>query len=150
MSNNVGIGGNEVRLDANEALNEIPQNRTLIAAKLTPNAPLKPDVVEGIETPEEVFEHFQPRIRVSYENKTGGAVTEEIKFNDLGDFGKKGLIRNSEFLQNLEIESTQYKRMIKQLKSNKILKAALEDPEAKKSLLNSINTLISEMQDQNT
>ena len=32
---NKGIGGNEVPLDANESISEIPQNRTLFTQKLT-------------------------------------------------------------------------------------------------------------------
>ena len=145
MSNNVGIGGNEVKIDASEALNEIPRNRTLIAAKLTPDTPIRPEVTEGIRTVDDIFDHYQPQVKVGFEDQEGGTVNEEIKFSNLGDFGKKGIVNNSEFLQNLEIESTQYKKMIKQLKSNKILKAALQDPDAKKSLLNSIGTLVSEI-----
>lgn len=32
---NYGIGGNEVKVDANESIAEIPSNRTLIVQKLT-------------------------------------------------------------------------------------------------------------------
>ena len=35
MDNNYGIGGNEVKTDASEAFADIPQNRTLMAEKLT-------------------------------------------------------------------------------------------------------------------
>lgn len=142
---NVGIGGNEVKGDTNEALNDIPQNRTLIAGKLTSNAPVKPEVVEGLRTVEDVFEHFEPELKISLEDKDGGFVNESLKFRNLGDFGKNGIINNSVFLKQLEIESDQYKKIIKQLKTNKILKAALEDPEAKKSLVDTIDALIEEI-----
>ncbi|CAM4414838.1 hypothetical protein ACU8V7_26960 [Zobellia nedashkovskayae] len=142
---NVGIGGNEVKGDASEALNQIPQNRALIAGKLTPNAPVKPEVVEGLRTVEDVFEHYEPELKIPFEDKDGGTVNETLKFRNLGDFGKKGIINNSVFLKELEIESDQYKKMIKQLKTNKILKAALEDPEAKKSLVDTIDALIDEI-----
>jgi len=141
----IGIGGNEVKGDASEALNEIPQNRTLIAGKLTPNAPVKPDVIEGLRTIEEVFEHFEPELKIPFEDKGGSTVNESLKFRNLGDFGKKGIINNSDFLKELEIESDQYKQIIKQLKTNKILKAALEDPEAKKSLIDTIDALVEEI-----
>lgn len=36
---NYGIGGNEVKVDANESIAEIPSNRTLIVQKLTDEAP---------------------------------------------------------------------------------------------------------------
>ncbi|QCW99892.1 hypothetical protein FGM00_07180 [Aggregatimonas sangjinii] len=142
---NVGIGGNEVKGDANEALTDIPQNRTLIAGKLTPDAPVKPEVVEGLRTIEDAFEHFEPKIKVPFEDKDGRTVNEELEFKNLGDFGKKGITNNSVFLKELEIESDQYKKMIKQLKTNKILKAALEDADAKKSLVQTIDALIEEI-----
>ena len=141
----IGIGGNEVRGDANEALNEIPQNRTLIAGKLTPNTPVKPEVIEGLRTVEDVFEHFGPELKIPFENKDGGTVNESLAFRNLGDFGKRGIVDNSAFLKDLQIESDQYKQIIKQLKTNKILKAALEDPEAKKSLIATIDALVEEI-----
>jgi len=145
MNSNLGIGGNEVKGDANEALNEIPKNRTLLTGKLTPNAPVKPEVVEGLQTVEDVFEYFNPEVKIGFENNDGGVVHEDMKFTNLGDFGKKGLTENSAFLKNLEIESEHYKKMMKQLKTNKILKAALQDPEAKKSVLETVNALIKEI-----
>ncbi len=145
MNSNFGIGGNEVKGDANEAITEIPKNRTLIACKLTPDTPVKPEVVEGLKTVEDVFEHFSPQIKIEFEDKDGGAVNENLKFRNLGDFGKKGLINNSAFLKDLEIESDQYKKIMKQLKTNKILKKALQDPEAKQSILETIDSLIDEL-----
>ena len=145
MANSVGIGGQEVKGDASEALNEIPQNRTLIAGKLTPNTPIKPKVVEGLKTVEDVFEHFQPEIKIPFEDADGGTVNEDIRFGNLGDFGKKGIIGKSDFLQGLEIESVQYQKIIKQLKTNKILKMALEDADAKESLIATLDALIGEI-----
>lgn len=47
---NYGIGGNEVKVDANESIAEIPSNRTLIVQKLTDEAPSAPESVYGLET----------------------------------------------------------------------------------------------------
>lgn len=52
---NYGIGGNEVKVDANESIAEIPSNRTLIVQKLTDEAPAAPESVYGLETIEDVF-----------------------------------------------------------------------------------------------
>lgn len=38
------IGGNEVKVDANESIAEIPSNRTLIVQQLTDEAPVEPRV----------------------------------------------------------------------------------------------------------
>ena len=40
---NYGIGGNEVKVNANESIAEIPSNRTLIVQKLTDEAPAAPE-----------------------------------------------------------------------------------------------------------
>ncbi len=145
MASNFGIGANDVKGDASEALNEIPQNRTLIAGKLTPNTPIKPEVVEGLKTVEDIFDHYKPELKIPFEDKNGGTINETVKFNNLGDFGKKGITNNSLFLKELEIESNQYKKIIKQLKTNKILKSALQDPEAKEALIDTIDALINEI-----
>lgn len=46
---NYGIGGNEVKVDANESIAEIPSNRTLIVQKLTDEAPAAPESVYGLK-----------------------------------------------------------------------------------------------------
>lgn len=38
-----GVGGNEVKIDTNEAIAEIPSNRTLFVQKLTDEAPISPE-----------------------------------------------------------------------------------------------------------
>ena len=68
MLKNYGIGGNEVPLDASEAILEIAQNRTLIAQKLTGQTPIRPEIVEGLSTVEQVFEHFKPVVKVIFED----------------------------------------------------------------------------------
>ncbi|AZA59283.1 MULTISPECIES: hypothetical protein [Chryseobacterium] len=147
MLSNKGIGGNEVPLDANEAIVEIPQNRTLFAQKLTAEEPVRPELVEGLNTVEKVFEHFKPEIKVDFENAEGATRMESLKFCNLGDFGTKGITAQSNFLNELETEKDQYQKIVKQLKSNKILKAALEDPEAKKALHDTLLLLINELEE---
>lgn len=145
MLSNKGIGGNEVPLDANEAIVEIPQNRTIIAQKLTAEDPVKPELVEGLTTVEKVFEHYKPEIKVDFEDSNGAIKIENLKFKNLGDFGIKGITGQSNFLTGLETEKDQYQKIVKQLKTNKILKAALEDPDAKKALHDTLQSLIKEL-----
>ncbi|MCX8677612.1 MULTISPECIES: hypothetical protein [Apibacter] len=145
MLSNYGIGGNEVPLDANEAILEIAQNRTLIAQKLTGQTPIRPEIIEGLTTVEQVFEHFKPEVKVNFEDADGVTQFEELKFKNLGDFGIKGITAQSKFLTDLQVEKDQYQKIIKQLKTNKILKAALEDPEAREALMDSIEGLINEL-----
>jgi len=150
MLSNKGIGGNEVPLNTSEAIFEIPQNRTLLAQKLTANDPVKPELVEGLNTIERVFEHFKPEIKVDFEDTEGSVKMENLRFKNLGDFGTKGITGQSNFLSGLETEKDQYQKIIKQLKTNKILKAAFEDPDAKKGFLDTLRLLIKELEGNTT
>jgi len=145
MSDTYGLGGTEVQSDANEAIQQIPQNRTLLVEKLTDNQPIKPEVVKGLKTVEDVFEHYKPEVGVDFEDEDGVGKKETLKFNNLGDFGAKGITRQSKFLKDLNTEKDQYVKIIKQLKTNKILKAALTDADAKQALMESIRALITEI-----
>lgn len=145
MNDNYGIGGNEVKTDASEAFADIPQNRTLFAEKLTQDAPVKPQIVHGLQTIEQVFEHYKPEVSMDFEDAEGGSIKETLNFSNLGDFGIKGIINQSEFLKTNAGYKEEYLKIIKQLKTNKILKAALADPDAKKALLDVINSMMAEL-----
>lgn len=148
VNNTYGIGGTEVRQDTNEAIHEIPQNKTLIIQKLTDSTPVKPEIISDLKTVEEVFQHFKPKVEVEYENNEGASVNEVINFENLGDFGLKGITKKSKFLQELTAESDQYRKLIKQLKSNKILKTALADPDAKVAFISALKGLIHELNEE--
>ncbi|MES2774752.1 MAG: hypothetical protein V4722_11240 [Bacteroidota bacterium] len=145
MPDNYGIGGNEVATDASEAFADIPQNRTLMAEKLTKDAPMKPEIVHGLQTVEQVFARYKPTVEVDFEDADGVTKKEALHFTNLGDFGVKGITEQSDFLKDNANQKEEYFKIIKQLKSNKILKAALTDPEAKKALLDSIQGMIAEL-----
>jgi hypothetical protein len=59
------IGGQVLETEAFEAFADIPQNRVLIAEKLTATPSMKPEIVEGLTTIEQVFEHFKPKAEVN-------------------------------------------------------------------------------------
>ncbi|HLA59494.1 MAG TPA: hypothetical protein VK622_12060 [Puia sp.] len=139
------IGGAVVENEASEAFADIPQNRVLMAEKLTIDAPVKPEIVEGLTTVEEVFGHFKPKVEMDFETEEGTTKKETLRFNNLGDFGIKGITSQSPFLGELTMKSDQYKKIIKQLKTNKLLKAALGNPESKQGLIDSLNALIKEL-----
>ena len=144
---NYGIGGQERKLDiASEAISEIPLNRTLLVQKLTTNTPLRPQVVQGLKTPEAVFAHFKPEVAVEFDNAEGAVVPEKLHFASLGDFGKKGIINQSDFLQNLAVEGEDLSKLLRQLKSNKVLKTALENPETKAAFLAAIQAMMDELE----
>lgn len=145
MNDNYGIGGNEVKLDANEAIVEISHNRTLFAEKLTQQTPVKPEIVQGLTSVEAVFEHYKPAVNMVFHDAEGRTVPENLEFHNLGDFGIKGITAQSDFLNNLATEKEQYLRIMKQLKTNKVLKTALTDPTARQALLTSIKSLLADL-----
>jgi hypothetical protein len=145
FSSSFGIGGNEVRTEGQEGILEIQQNKTLIAQKLTAKTPTKPEIVTGLKNMDEVFEHYDPKVSVAFEDQNGQAIKEELAFKNVGDFGINGIINQSAFLDDLRTKSEQYKKMIKQLKTNKILKLAIQDADAKKGLIESLESLINEL-----
>lgn len=147
MDNNIGIGGTEVKLDASEALQDIPNNRVLMAEKLTANPALKPEVVTNLTNVEEVFAHYKPNMEMTFETEDGGMRRETLRFSNLGDFGVKGITAQSEFLKDLSIQQDQYLKVIRQLKTNKMLKAALSDSEGKQNLIASLQALIAELKE---
>ena len=141
-----GIGGTEVKGDASEAISEIQQNRTLLVEKLSAEAPVKPEVVQGLTNIDEVFNHFKPQVGVEFQDSEGVSRQETLKFGNLADFGIKGITAQSEFLQNLTMQKEQLHKIIKQLKSNKMMRKALENPETKQAMLNSIYAMIKEIE----
>lgn len=144
-SNTYGLGGTEVKTDASEAILEIGQNKTLLVQKLTQDQPIKPQITSGLNTIEDVFENYKPEVEVGFEDSEGVESKETLKFSHLGNFGKKGITNQSKFLKDLDTEKDQYLKVVKQLKSNKILKTALADPEAKEALIRSIQSLMAEL-----
>lgn len=141
-----GIGGQERKLDiAQEAIADISLNRTLLIQKLTSDPPLRAQIVEGLRTPEAVFSHYKPVVEVEFEKEDGTVIPETLRFQSLGDFGKKGIINQSGFLQDLNTQADDLQKLLRQLKSNKILKSALDTPETKAAFLAAIQTMISEL-----
>jgi len=147
MAEKYSIGGTVVETEAFEAFADIPQNRVLLAEKLTATTPVKPEIVEGLTTVEEVFGHFQPRVDMAFETEDGVTRRETLHFRNLGDFGIKGITAQSNFLNDLTMKKEQYQKIIKQLKTNKLLKQALADPAFKRSFLDSLHALIAELEE---
>ena len=144
---NYGIGGNERKIDhASEGISDIPQNRTLFATKLTSDPAARPQMVYDLKTVEEVFGHYQPEAEIEFKSADGAFVNETLKFRNIGDFGKRGIVAQSDFLTDLDARATQYEQILRHLKVNKILRSALEKPEAKAALLGVIQTLIEELE----
>ncbi len=141
-----GVGGNEVKADSSEAIHEIAGNKTLIAQKLTADEALSPEVVQNLSTVEAVFAHFRPQIDVVLEDENGLSMPEELHYHNLGDFSAKKITESSQFLSDLSVQKEQYARITKQLKSNKVLRTMLENPETRQAFVQSLQALAAELE----
>lgn len=144
---NYSIGGTEVKTEAFEAFADIPQNRVLLAEKLTDAAPVRPDIVEGLTSIEQVFDHFKPKVDMEFETDEGSTKRETLQFRGLADFGVKGITAQSRFLSDLTTQKDQYQKIAKQLRTNKQLRLALDKPETKAALIATLQALITELQE---
>lgn len=143
---NYEIGGNEKKVDTSEAFGEIAPNKTLFIQKLTDNEPLRPEKVEGLKTVEDVFEHYKPNVNVSLDKQDGSTVSENLKFETLGDFGVKKLVQQSTYLRKLNIEREMYLNIIKQLKTNKTLKTTLDNEETRAAFVSALKNFVKELE----
>lgn len=141
-----GIGGTEVKTDAFEAFADIPQNRVLLAEKLTYDPPVKPDIMEGLTDIEQVFENYKPKVDMTFETEEGTMRRETLHFKSLSDFGTKGIIAQSEYLGDVNMQQLQYQKIIRQLKSNKLLKQALAGRETREHIIKALQSLIQELE----
>lgn len=140
-----GIGGTEVKNDASEAFADIPQNRVLLVEKLTDLPPVRPEITHGLTDIGAVFEHYNPSVEVEFETEDGAARQEELRFKGLDDFGSKGITRQSQYLSELDMKRMQYQKIVKQLKTNKLLKQALSDKATKDNLVAALKVLVQEL-----
>lgn len=144
---NYGIGGQEVPKEASEGMADIPMNRTLMIEKLTADAPVKAQIVDGLKNADEVFAHFKPAIEVEFQKEDGSEQKEELHFKNLGDFGMKGITNQSNFLKDMELQKNEYAKVMKQLKSNKVLKTVLENPDMKAAFITALQAMAQEIED---
>ena len=141
-----GVGGNEVKIDASEAIADIPFNRTLLVEKLTSDDPIHPEKVEGLTTIEDVFNYYKPSIDVEFEDEEGQDVDETFRFHSVADFLVKNMTQNSPFLSDLNAQQVFYEKMIKQLRSNKILQRALQNADSKAAFIEALEALLTELE----
>ena len=123
-----------------EGFVEISPNKTLFIQKLTNEDPISPEIVQGLQTVEQVFDHFKPNCDVELDKEDGSTVKENFRFSGLGDFDIKNVTTRSEYLKNLNVENEAFLKMIKQLKTNKSLKNVIENPETRAAFINALNS----------
>jgi hypothetical protein len=139
------IGGNEVKPEASEGINSIAFNRSLLALQLTNTEPTSPRMVEKLKTVEEVFAEFKPTVEVEFEDDKGASVKEALHFSKLSDFRVNSMIENSDYLSALAGQQQEYDLIIKRLLSHRSMQTALDNPQAKAALVDTLKALAAEL-----
>lgn len=146
MINNYEIGGNEIKPDVSESIADIPGNRSMIITQLTSEEPISPEAVTNLTTIDQVFAHYKPQVDAEFSNSEGQPVKETFHFSNVGDFDVNKLTNQSSFLKGLKTEKDFYDFMIKQLRSNKVLQRALENPDSKSAFIEALQGVLSELE----
>jgi hypothetical protein len=139
------IGGNEIKPDSAEGIANIPFNRTLLAQKLTQQAPVNPEVAYGLKTVEAVFDHFKPEVEVEMESLDGMPTKETMQFRSVADFRVKEMVAQSPFLRSLDAQYQEYTQISRRLKGHRILQTSLSNPATKAALIETLQALIAEL-----
>ncbi|SOD90097.1 hypothetical protein [Spirosoma fluviale] len=132
------IGGSETKPRALEEISNIPSNRTLLVLKLTQNDPVSPKTLYGLNTVEDVLNHFRPQVEVEMESPEGMPTKETIRFRRIADFRVKELVAQSPFLQSLDTQYQEYTQVGRRLKGHALLRTMLSHAETKAALLNTL------------
>jgi predicted component of type VI protein secretion system len=130
-----------------ESMADLPKNRTLLMAELTGKPPAKPELTYELETMDDVFNHFKPECKVEFNNEEGASVNEKLEFNNVGDFGKKALTNQSEFLGSTDQKRADHQSFSKQLQNNKVLQKVLSDSSKKAAYIALLKTLLQDLEE---
>lgn len=126
-------------------MDDLPQNRTLIALQLTQEEASEPEINTNIKTLDELFEQYQPAVEVEFETLEGESISESIQFRNLGDFRPKGISEQSESLADMQLEMDTLLELLQQLSKNKKLRSLLDDKDGKAAYLAALETLAAEL-----
>lgn len=132
--------------DIPPSLSPISQNKTLYIAKLTDDLPMEAESVPDLESVQEVLDHYKPEVTVMLQNEHGEPSAETFAFKRLGDFTPQGIVDQSPYLSELSSRMRDFQRINMHLRSNKMLQHALQNPQAKQTMLAMVQQMLDEIE----
>lgn len=132
--------------DVPPSLSPVSLNKTLYVAKLSDEFSMTPEAVPGLESVEDVMEHFKPEVGVTLEDEQGGSSYETFQFRQMGDFSREGLVEQSKLMRDLNRKILDLQKIDMQLRSNKLLQNALLNAEARLAMLEMIQQMLDEIE----
>ena len=117
--------------ESNAKVSLIDQNKTLMIDQYTTDVDAgNPELVEDIQNINDAFEHFKPKVNVTFTDEEGGAVEETLRFGELRDFeaqsGKGRLVQNSPFLSGTKEKIDTNVKIRKSIEQNRKLRDILK------------------------
>ena len=129
----------------------IDQNKTLMIDQYTTDVEAgSPEFVEDIQNINDAFEHFKPKVNVTFTDVEGGAVEETLKFGELRDFeaagGKGRLVENSPFLSGVKQNIDTNVKIRKSIEQNRKLRDILKDAGSRAELKEMLQAMLDELE----
>ena len=108
-----------------------------------------PELVEDIQNINDAFEHFKPKVNVTFTDEEGGAVEETLRFGELRDFeaqsGKGRLVQNSPFLSGTKEKIDTNVKIRKSIEQNRKLRDILKDAGSREELKELLQSMLDEL-----
>ena len=128
----------------------IDQNKTLMIDQYTTDVDAgNPELVEDIQNINDAFEHFKPKVNVTFTDEEGGAVEETLRFGELRDFeaqsGKGRLVQNSPFLSGTKMKIDTNQKIRKSIEQNRKLRDILKDAGSREELKELLQSMLDEL-----
>lgn len=136
---------------SNAKVSPIDSNKTLMIDQYTTDAePGNPELVEDIQSIDDAFAHFKPKVNVDFTDEEGGSVSETLKFGELRDFeangGKGRLVENSEFLSGVKQKIDTNAKIRKSIEQNRKLRDILKDEASREELKEMLEAMLAEIE----
>lgn len=137
--------------ESNAKVSPIDNNKTLMIDQYTTDVePGNPEFVENIQTIDDAFAHFKPKVEVDFVDEEGGSINEVLEFNELRDFeaqgGKGRLVANSQFLSGVKQKIDTNVKIRKSIEQNRKLRDILKDASAKEELKEMLQAMLEELE----
>ena len=128
----------------------IDQNKTLMIDQYTSDVEAgNPEFVEDIQNINDAFEHFKPKVGVTFTDAEGGAVEETLKFGEIRDFeaqgGKGNLVKNSPFLSGTKEQIDTNVKIRKSIEQNRKLRDILKEAGSRSELKEMLQSMLDEL-----
>ena len=129
----------------------VDQNKTLMIDQYTTDVDAgNPEFVEDIHNINDAFEHFKPKVDVTFTDENGGAVEETLHFSEIRDFeangGKGRLVENSQYLSGVKMQIETNQKIRKSIEQNRKLREILKDAEGKAEMKAMLQQMLDELE----